>query len=90
MPVRGLAGLALANRLDDVAAALFLGFVGLLRTGEILGARFGHFLLYQRGSRAILLLPESTSGAHGTFEEKVVISDPLAIQAVLRARRGHA
>ena len=70
----------------DLAAALLVGFVGLLRTDEILRLRFAHMLSYQGGARGVLILPDSKSGHRENKVERVVVSDPLVMAALRKAQ----
>ena len=55
--IKGLAGLAYSVNRPDLAAAIMLGFVGLLRTSEIVNVRFPDLRWLHNGQQAVLMLP---------------------------------
>ena len=84
--IKGLAGLCYFRNRPDLAAMLLLGFTALLRTSELLYLRHSNILVFPQHSRAIVILPHSKSGSRFNITEKVVITDPYVINALLLAR----
>jgi len=68
--VRGLAGLAYMRNRPDLAAALLIGFVALLRTSEIVGLKFNHICWLHNQSEAVLVLQSSKSGTRLALQNK--------------------
>jgi len=77
---QGLAGIALAMRRVDLAALLPLGFLCMLRTGELLSVRPKDVTFSPFSSSAIIALPQTKTSGPNT--EEVVLQDELAVQAL--------
>ena len=83
--IKGLAGFAFAEGRWGLGAMLLAGFVGLLRTDEILDLRVRQIMFFEDFRRAVLILPDTKSGAREGKVEKVLITDPLVARALQRA-----
>ena len=78
--VKGLAGMALALGRRDLAALIPLGFLCVLRTGELLALRPADITFSPFGSKAIVqLLQTKTSGPN---TEETVLEDAKVVQAL--------
>ena len=78
--VRSMVAYCLAHSDIQMAAALLIGFYGLLRTGEILNLRLSECLI--KGSHCILSLADTKSGKRKGTTEMVHLSDPLTLEVL--------
>ena len=79
-----LAGAALVENNGPLCLTILLGFHALLRTGELVQVRAGHFVPSARpGGLVLLTLPWTKSGQrHQSVAETVVLSDPVLLAFV--------
>ena len=78
--VETLAGMALRDKLPDMAVLLCLGFHCLLRTGELLGLTAGDCDVDLPGLQAVLNLGLSKSGSRQGAKESVTVDDPVVVR----------
>ena len=64
-----------------MAQALLLRFSGLLRVGEIINCKLGHFA-FLKEDYAVLTLPESKGASRSGKPESVAFRDPSLIRLV--------
>ncbi|CAK0857154.1 unnamed protein product, partial [Prorocentrum cordatum] len=82
--VKGLAGMAFAEDLWNFGTALLVGFVGLLRTDEILGLRSRRVMFYESHQKAIIILPETKTGSREARVEKAMVNDTVVVRALAK------
>ncbi|CAK0803465.1 unnamed protein product [Prorocentrum cordatum] len=80
--VVGMAGLAFAFGEDRVGISFLIGFLGLLRTGELLSLTVGRIKIASPHV-CVIALPGSKGSHQKGFDESALIHDPVAI-ALLR------
>ena len=85
--VVAMAGAALAFERADLYALLLVGFLGFLRTNELLTLTPQDITFLAGNSRAILSIRESKSGQRSGTVEHVSIADPLVCSALAFACR---
>ena len=81
--LKGFAGLALATNRIDLAALLAVGFLGLLRTGEIVSLQPQQCLFQSGGHKVVLSLTDTKTSGRNAGIEEIVIHDQVAC-ALLR------
>jgi len=77
--LKGLAGVALAVRRPDLAALLPLGFLCMLRTGELYTLRRKDIIFGPHGTAIVTLRQTKTSGPN---TEECVLEDAVAVRAL--------
>ena len=78
--VLGMAAAALLDSSYRLAFSILLGFVGLLRAGELVGLTGRQLALYGGGSLLVVSLPESKSAKRSGSAEQVTVADPLVLK----------
>ena len=81
--MRGLAGIALAVGRHDLAALLPLGFLCMLRTGELYTLKRRDIIFGPNGTAIITLRQTKTSGPN---TEECVLEDTVVVNALRTAR----
>ena len=76
--VVGMAGLAYAFGEPRVGISLLVGFLGLLRTGELLSLTVGHIKIASP-RLCIVSLPGSKGSHQKGFDETVLLHDPVVV-----------
>lgn len=83
----GMAGLAYAYGEPRVGVAFLVGFLGLLRTGELLELTVGQLRFF--GNRlCVLALGNTKTGQRKGFDETVLLHDPVVISLLRQAVAG--
>ena len=62
------------------AAACYIGYLCLLRTGEILTLKVQHVVHYEESHKSVLCLPDSKGTKRKNVSEFVLVHDPVARQ----------
>ena len=62
------------------AAACYIGYLCLLRTGEILTLKVQHVVHYEESHKSVLCLPDSKGAKRKDVSEFVLVHDPVARQ----------
>ena len=62
------------------AAACYIGYLCLLRTGEILTLKVQHVVHYEESHKSVLCLPDSKGANRKDVSEFVLVHDPVARQ----------
>ena len=75
-----MTSLALLKGNLSLAGAHYIGFVGLLRTGEILGIQVRQVVWSAVKGQEVLSLPNSKGAKLTNVGEYVVFADPLAVR----------
>ena len=75
-----MVAVALIKEQPRLALALLVGFVGLLRSGEILTLTKDMFGIHGDHALLVLTLPETKSGHRRGEIEHVLVHDPLSIK----------
>ena len=78
----GMATIALMRNAPRLVAALLVGFVGLLRTGKILGLTKGVFAVHGENKLLLISLPDTKSGFGRGETEHVLIHDKGVVELV--------
>ena len=78
--VKGLAGVALAMERFDLAALIPLGFLCMMRTGELLNLTKDDIIFSPYGSSAIITLRQTKTSGPNT--EEGVLEDELVVRAL--------
>jgi integrase len=77
----GMVGLALAKDEPRVAVTFLLGFLGLLRTGELLTLVRGQLKFFD-DSLCVIAMPESKGAKRKDYHECVLIHDRVAVRLI--------
>ena len=88
--VLGMAAVALIESSTRLAFIILLGFIGLLRAGELITLTGRQLALYGGGSLLVVSLPESKSAKRSGSGEQVTVVDPLVLKlaaVVLKSTR---
>ena len=85
--VQGLAGAAYALQNVSFAAALLVGYVCLLRTGEVLKLQFSDIIHYGASKGTLIILRGTKTGQRFNITEKVWVHDKDVINALHIARQ---
>ena len=73
--VQAMAAVAFTRKRPQMAHALILAFAGLLRVGEVLQMKLGHFN-FLNGNYLIITFPDSEGASRSGTPESIVIRDP--------------
>ena len=73
--LQGMAGAAIALGKHNVAAALLIGFCGLLRTSEMVNLRKRQVQLLRHGTRMVINLTGITGAKRNHIVEHIIIHD---------------
>lgn len=82
--VMAMASTAFLQRLPRLAALLLVGFLGLLRTGEMVTLCKRQFLILGGGSLAVIMLEETKTSRRSNFSEHVTIQDPAVVRFLVK------
>ena len=85
--ILGIAGVALADGRPRVAVAFLVGYVGLLRTTELLNLTPSQLHFLRNDSSVVVSLPDSKGAKRQNNPEKVIISDPQIAKALAQVVR---
>ena len=85
--ILGIAGVALADNRPRIAVAFFVGYVGLLRTTELLKLTPSQLHFVRNNSSVIASFPDSKGAKRQNNPEKAIISDPRIVQALAHVVR---
>eukprot|EP00959_Pyramimonas_sp_CCMP1952_P038401 803485-Pyramimonas_sp.AAC.1 len=84
-----MVGAAMSYDRLDLAALLLAGFLGLLRTAEIVGLKAGQLHFSPDGRKVLIMLYDTkTAKRKGGNVEHVIIHDAVAIKALQAASAG--
>ena len=80
--ILGIAGVALADNRPRIAVAFLVGYVGLLRTTELLKLTPSQLHFMRDDTSVIISLPDSKGAKRQNNPEKVIVSDPRIVKAL--------
>ena len=85
--LHSMCGWACFNGHFAFAVSLLIGFYGMLRTGELLGCRRGHFLAESSGRRVVLSLGLTKGGKRTGAAESVILAHDMLLPSLLHWMR---
>ena len=85
--IQGIAGVALADGRPRVAVAFLVGYVGLLRTTELLKLSSSQLHFVRGDTSVVISLPDSKGAKRQNNSEKVIVSDPSIVKALAHVVR---
>jgi hypothetical protein len=82
--LRAMSGAAYAQGRSDLGVLLLVGFLGLLRTGEVVDLRKKQCSILGGGTRALIVFKASKGAVRQNAPESVLLHDPLVVQLLAR------